>query len=479
MNKKLNWLWIFGVLLLVACQSGAAAQGPTGPLRASGVIQAQEVTIAGEFGGRIAALPAAEAESVVAGQVVVQFDTKLVDAQIAVAQSYVDMAEAGLAQAQAGARPGQIAIAEAQLAQAQTGLLVAQQAVSDTQALVENPQDIALQIAVTRAQIASAEHQLAQATALKDAIETVKKPVDEAYAEFDGGGSHRFNAGSGAVDDLADLLPDDFPDLPDIPIDIPDGDYSYGDWEITISGGNYTLYRWVNIGFPLDAALLPNTWWQSWVGVNAADAKLQGLKAKLGNLYAQRADPQAMQTKAAEARALEAQLTAQVALAQTQVDAYRAGATPEQIAAVEARVAQARSGLAALQQQRGMLALTSPITGVVVDVMVSPHEVAAAGAALLTIADLADMTLKVYIPQTYLGQVWVDQPVQITVNSFPGQVFAGRVIRIADSAEFTPRNVATQAERENLVFAVEIRVLNETGQLKPGMPADVTFEGGQ
>jgi multidrug resistance efflux pump len=62
----------------------------------------------------------------------------------------------------------------------------------------------------------------------------------------------------------------------------------------------------------------------------------------------------------------------------------------------------------------------------------------------------------------------VDQPVQISVNSFPGQVFGGRVIRIADSAEFTPRNVATQDERQNLVFAVEIRVFNETGQLKPG-----------
>ncbi len=468
-----------GMLLLVGCQSAAVAQGQITPLRASGVIQAQEATIASEFGGRIASLPVAEANSVIAGQIVVQFDTALVDAQIAVAQGYVDTAEAGLAQANAGVRPGQIAVAEAQLAQAQAGLLVAQRAVSDTQALVANPQDINLQIAVTRAQLASAEHQLAQAVAFKDAIETIKKPVDEAYANFDGGGRYKFSVGQGTVEDLSDLLPGDFPDLPDIPIEIPDGHYSYGDWELDVSGGVYGLSRWVNVNFPLDAALLPNTWWQSWVGVNAADAKLQGLKAKLSHLYAQRANPQAMQTKAAEARALEAQLAAQVALAQTQLNAYRAGATPEQIAAVEARVAQAHAGLSSLQQQRAMLSLTSPITGVVVDLMVSPGEVAAAGAALLTVADLSDMTLKVYIPQTYLGQVWVDQEVQIAVNSFPGQVFAGRVIRIADSAEFTPRNVATQDERQNLVFAVELRVFNEAGQLKPGMTADVTFVEGK
>ncbi len=480
MNKRMRGLWFLGVLLLVGCQSGVIAQqGQATPLQASGVIQAQEATIASEFGGRIALLPVAEAEGVAAGQVVAQFDTALVDAQIAVAQGYVDTAEAGLVQARAGARPGQIAVAEAQLAQAQAGLLVAQRAVSDTQALVENPQDINLQIAVTRAQVASAEHQLAQATAVKDAIETIKKPVDEAYAAFNGGGRYKFNVGEGALDDLEDLLPEDFPDLPDIPIEVPDGDYSYGDWDLQITDGTYSLSRWVNVSFPLEAALLPNTWWQSWVGVNAADAKLQGLKAKLSNLYAQRANPQAMQTKAAEARALEAQLAAQVALAQTQLDAYRAGATSEQIAAVEARVAQAHAGLTSLQQQRAMLSLTTPITGVVVDVMVVPGEVAAAGASLMTIADLSDMTLKVYIPETYLGQVWVDQPVQISVNSFPGQVFGGRVIRIADSAEFTPRNVATQDERQNLVFAVEIRVFNETGQLKPGMPADVVFEGGE
>jgi multidrug efflux pump subunit AcrA (membrane-fusion protein) len=69
----------------------------------------------------------------------------------------------------------------------------------------------------------------------------------------------------------------------------------------------------------------------------------------------------------------------------------------------------------------------------------------------------------------------VDQVVQITVNSFPDRTFEGRVSRISDRAEFTPRNVATKEERVNLVFAVEIRVINEDNALKPGMPVDVIF----
>jgi multidrug resistance efflux pump len=444
-------------------------------LAASGVIQAEQVTIASEFGGRIADIPVTEAEGVITGQVVVQLDTTMLDAQIEVAQAMVELAEAGLAQAKAGARPGQIDTAKAQLAQAEAGQLVAQQAVSDTQSLVENPQDIDLLIAVTRAQLESAEHKLAQATAFKDAIEVGKAQLDQAYADFGGGGRHRFQAAEGTLDDILGNLDDQIPDLPiDLP-DLPDGDYNFGDWEITIDNNIFTVYKWVNVSFPLDALQIPNLWWQSWIGVNAATATKEGLEAKLNNLYAQRAQPLAMQTRANAALSAQAQVEAQVELAQTQVEGLKSGATPEQIAAIEARVAQARSGLDSLLHQREMLSLTAPIDGIVLDITMRPGEVAAAGATLLTVADLDKLTLTVYVPQNRLGQVYLDQPVQITINSFPERVFEGHVSRIADRAEFTPRNVATQEERVNLVFAVEIAVVNQDGVLKPGMPADVVI----
>ncbi|MGC9394385.1 MAG: HlyD family secretion protein [Anaerolineae bacterium] len=480
-------LFSLGLIVLMSKQTQASHESwlalfqtqttqPTTDLRASGVIQAEQISLASEFGGLIAAIPVVEAENVATGQVVVELDTTMLDAQIEVTQAMVDMAEAGLAQAKAGARPGEIGIAEAQLAQAQAGKLVAQQAVSDTQILVENPQDIDLLIAVTRAQLASAEHQLAQAIALKDAVELGKNQFEQAYEQFDGGGRHRFPALEGSIDDIADDLRDLFPDLPPIELpETPEGSYDFGDWELVIGNGGYTLYKWVDINFPLGAHQLPNLWWQTWVGVNAAIAQKEGLEAKLANLYSQRANPQAMQTRADEALSAQAQVEAQVTLAQVQVEALESGATPEQIAAIEARVNQARSGLASLLLQREMYALNAPIDGVVVDVIMRPGEVAAAGATLLTLADLNKLTLTVYVPQNQLGQVYLDQPVQITVNSFPDRVFEGYVSRIADSAEFTPRNVATQEERVNLVFAVEITVVNQDDALKMGMPADVVF----
>jgi len=85
------------------------------------------------------------------------------------------------------------------------------------------------------------------------------------------------------------------------------------------------------------------------------------------------------------------------------------------------------------------------------------------------------LTLTVYVPETRLGEVWLDQMASVHVDSFPGWMFQGYVSHISDSAEFTPRNVATVEERQNLVFAVDIRISNEGGNLKPGMPADVVF----
>lgn len=269
------------------------------------------------------------------------------------------------------------------MAQAETGRVAARQAVSDTAAMVASPQEIDLQIAVTQGQLAAAQQREAQAVAQKDAIEMVKAEVDAAREQFDGGGRERFLGSSGDLEDLLPELPglpegieDLLPELPDL----ADGVYTFGDYELHIAGDYYELYRWVNIVFPLDAVQLPNLWWQSWVGVNAATAEREGVAASLAHLYKQREHPQEMH-----------QAAAQVAMAEAQLAGYRAGATAEQIAVLEAQAAQARAGLAAMQERRAMMALTAPITGAIAEIFVHPGEVVAAGAGLLSLADLSDV----------------------------------------------------------------------------------------
>ncbi len=490
MTRRVGWLFLIAALLGAGSWSGyrlwwspRMAERESAPsLSASGMIQARQISVASELGGVIAAMPVREGERVAAGEVVVQLDTTLLDGELEVAEARLAWAEAGLRQAEAGARDGQIAVAEAQLAAARAGHITAARAVSDTKALVETPQALDLEMAVMRGQLASALHAQARATALKDAIEVTKAAVDRAWEAFDGGGRRRFEVGSGAISDLLrDQLPPELIDL--LPDDIGEGlddrTITRGDYELYLRDGRYELYAWRDISFSLDAQLVPNQWWQAWVGVNAAAARVQGLEETLRHLSRQRAAPQALMARVDEMRAAEAEALQLVSLAQSQVDGLRAGLTAQELAVIEAQVGQARAAVEALQMRGELLALTSPITGTVVRVMVREGEVAAQGAPLVRVADLSDLLLTVYVPERRLGDIWLDQEVEVRVDSFPERSFPGRVVYISDRAEFTPRNVATEEQRESLVFGVDIRLDSHDGMLKPGMPADAWFLGGE
>ncbi len=183
-----------------------------------------------------------------------------------------------------------------------------------------------------------------------------------------------------------------------------------------------------------------------------------------------------------QSRARVAAAEAQQAQLQAQLDQLNSGARPEQLAAAQAQIevaqAQADQSAAAidvLKVQIDKLTLKSPLTGVIFQRSIEPGEVVMPGASLMTIGDLTNLYIVVYVSESRYGEVKLGQAVQIKVDSFPGQTFTGTVSHIADQAEFTPRNVQTAEGRATTVFAVRVDVTNVNGQLKPGMPADVTF----
>jgi HlyD family secretion protein len=166
---------------------------------------------------------------------------------------------------------------------------------------------------------------------------------------------------------------------------------------------------------------------------------------------------------------------AQVDAARAKLDELEAGPTEEQVAMAEAQVRQAEAAVRLIDVQIERLALSAPIDGVVTSRSAQVGETTTAGSPLLTIASLDEVTLVIYIPENRIGQVQLNQEVEVQVDSFPERVFVGRVTNIANEAEFTPRNVQTQEERVNLVFAVKVSIPNPDYHLKPGMPADATI----
>ncbi len=178
--------------------------------------------------------------------------------------------------------------------------------------------------------------------------------------------------------------------------------------------------------------------------------------------------PRQEEIRRAEADVLQAR--AAVLLAQTgELEVAR---KRQELATLQATILRDRAALAAGDAQLSYTVLTSPQAGVVLRKHVEPGEMIAAGTPAVTLADLENIWLKIYIPEPQLGRVKLGQAAEITTDSFHGKIYPGKITFINSEAEFTPKNVQTQEERVKLVFAVKISVANPDQELKPGMPAD-------
>ena len=117
--------------------------------------------------------------------------------------------------------------------------------------------------------------------------------------------------------------------------------------------------------------------------------------------------------------------------------------------------------------------IINPIKGTVLVKYAEPNEITAFGKPLYKIADISEMTLRVYISETQLSQIKVGQKVTVKIDAEKEmKSFPGIISWIASSAEFTPKVVQTKEERVNLVYAVKIIVKND-GSFKIGMPAEM------
>ena len=139
-------------------------------------------------------------------------------------------------------------------------------------------------------------------------------------------------------------------------------------------------------------------------------------------------------------------------------------------------VQQAQANVDLINTQISKLTVYAPMDGVILTRNVEPGEFVQPGADALTMADISHLTITVYVPEDLYGNIKLGMPATMNVDSFPGETFNAQVSYISDQAEFTPRNVQTVEGRSSTVYAIKLTVSDPQGQLKPGMPADVTFK---
>jgi HlyD family secretion protein len=182
-----------------------------------------------------------------------------------------------------------------------------------------------------------------------------------------------------------------------------------------------------------------------------------------------------LRTLADQIKAQEEQITAQERQIAAQGGQLRAARAQEQT--VNAQVAAADAHVSQMGERIRKSAVRNPLAGTVLTTYVKAGEVVQAGQPLYRIANLASVEVRAYVPEPQLARIRLGQGADVSIDAARDQrrTVQGVVSWISSQAEFTPTPIQTREERADLVYAIKIRVPNESGILKIGMPADVQF----
>jgi HlyD family secretion protein len=163
--------------------------------------------------------------------------------------------------------------------------------------------------------------------------------------------------------------------------------------------------------------------------------------------------------------------------ADQQLKLLELGPRTERVAAQRAMVAVADAAVRQTDAAIANAVIKAPFDGVVSVRDREPGETVGAGAPVLTLVNLNDRWVRIYIREDQIGAVHIGQAATMTSDTYPNKTYAGTVSFIASQAEFTPRNVQTTEERVKLVYAVKVRIVGDSANdLKPGIPADVKLK---
>lgn len=148
-----------------------------------------------------------------------------------------------------------------------------------------------------------------------------------------------------------------------------------------------------------------------------------------------------------------------------------------QVLEAQAAIEAARAAVERIQSNIDDSVLESPINGRVLYRLAEPGEVLAAGGRVVTVLDLADVFMTIFLPTHQAGRVTVGDEARIVLDALPGYVVPARVSFVDPQAQFTPREVETRTEREKLMFRIKVKIdpalLKEHIQrVKTGIPGE-------
>lgn len=201
--------------------------------------------------------------------------------------------------------------------------------------------------------------------------------------------------------------------------------------------------------------------------VRQAEAETRRLRRSVDEALAQLEQRRGEATLAARNLDRTLQLAAQGHAPQQMVDRQRTEARSADAArdAAERHVESLREGVLAaeaaverLNEQIREAALRAPRSGRVQYRLAQPGEVLPPGGKVLTVLDLTDVYMTIFLPTRAAGRLAIGAEARLVLDAVPETPVPGRVSFVASQAQFTPRQVETREERENLMFRVRVKL---------------------
>lgn len=170
------------------------------------------------------------------------------------------------------------------------------------------------------------------------------------------------------------------------------------------------------------------------------------------------------------ARAAVEAAKAQLAATEAGINAARA-----QVVDAEAAVGAAEAAIASIVSDIDDSTLTAPRAGRIQYRVAEPGEVLGAGGRVLSLVDVGNVHMTFFLPTSQAGRVALGSDVRIVLDAAPQYVIPARVSFVADVAQFTPKTVETEEERQKLMFRIKAKVSPEllgkhVQQVKTGLP---------
>ncbi|WP_051904175.1 HlyD family efflux transporter periplasmic adaptor subunit [Neorhizobium vignae] len=151
------------------------------------------------------------------------------------------------------------------------------------------------------------------------------------------------------------------------------------------------------------------------------------------------------------------------------------GAAQSQVIDAEASVEAVQATVARIDADLRDSELKAPRDGRVQYLVAQPGEVVAAGGRVLNILDVGDVYMTFFLPTGEAGRVPIGGEARIVLDAAPQYVIPARISFVSDVAQFTPKTVETEEERQKLMFRLRARVSPELlqkyiAQVKTGLP---------